>query len=206
MVLIKAQQIWQANTSKACLLQLRTYAAHRQAKRRREAKCQRFVAETLKLGFKRRVFAALDRNRLVALMMYPMSHPMQLKCSLFWLELSFGPMMAAVWEDFPDNKVVYLPQIQNGRIEVLLPNFLAVSRNKRRQSFYFQANNFMAQDVLRAAFRGLKRNRRQMKKFRSYRGQRLEQIKFTIMHICSLKSNRTTERHRNRISRIAGLT
>lgn len=180
----KAEQIWRSNTAKACLCELRAFAGKKILKREWEAKCQLFVAETRLPALKGQVLAALNGNRLLAQCMYPMSHPMQLKCSLLWLELSFGRMMAGVWEDFPGHKIGFVPQIQNGRIEALLPNFLAVSRNKRLQSFFVQANNFMAQDLVRAAFRSLNTNRRRMKRFRAKRTMRMtKQIFMAVKQI-----------------------
>lgn len=53
----------------------------------------------------RKMFNAFDRVRRIAKLIYPMSHPMQLKCACLWLEASFGRLMESVWSEFPDNQV-----------------------------------------------------------------------------------------------------
>ena len=88
-----------------------------------------------------------------------MSCPSQLKCANIWLQASFGELMESVWADFPDQKIGYDKKIQNGQVLPFLNKYLQVSKRPRYQSFFIDANNFMADDAVDKAFRGLKINR-----------------------------------------------
>jgi hypothetical protein len=66
-------------------------------------------------------------------------------------------------------------------VEVLLPNYLAVSKNKRSLGFYHQVNNFMVQDLVRACFAALARHRWEIQAFKLRRLQRAKLLHFTAM-------------------------
>jgi len=58
-----------------------------------------------------RVFKHIRRNIKAQQIDFAVSHPMQLRCALIWLEHSFGPMMNEVWEEMPKQKVTYLKEV-----------------------------------------------------------------------------------------------
>lgn len=67
----------------------------------------------------------------------------------------------------------------------MVPNYLEVSKNKRSLSFYYQVNNFMAQDLLKAAFCSLARNRHRMRSYRKARRFREQNVLFkSLVAVC----------------------
>ena len=61
----------------------------------------------------------------------PMGHKMQLICATILIKSCFHDMMQQVWEDFPDQRIARIREVAGGRVDLVLPNYLKVSKTEK---------------------------------------------------------------------------
>lgn len=61
----------------------------------------------------------------------PMGHRMQLICATILIKSCFHHMMQQVWADFPDQRIDRISEVANGKVDLVLPNYLKVSKTEK---------------------------------------------------------------------------
>ena len=81
-----------------------------------------------------------------------MGHKMQLICATAMIKNSFDEMMQQVWEEFPNQKIGRIAEVANGRVDLVLPNYLKVSKSEKYSKFFIKVNQYMLEDIKAKAF------------------------------------------------------
>ena len=61
-------------------------------------------------------------------------------------------MMQEVWEEFPRQKMERIAEVANGRVDLVLPNYLKVSKSEKYSKFFIKVNEYMLEDIKAKAF------------------------------------------------------
>lgn len=97
-------------------------------------------------------------------------------CARELIKNSFGRLMEEVWRDCPGQKISHCREVQGGRVELPLPNYLAVSKSHKYCEFFIKVNQILLKDLQVKGLRALRINRLRMRQFEQKRQMR--QLRF----------------------------
>lgn len=146
---------------------------------------QRYVRRSQKALIKAKMRRSLQGMRAAVARVKVGSHLKSraaIRCARELLRHSFGPLMEQVWSEHPAQKISYCREVRGGRVELPLPNYLAVSKSHKYCEYFINVNEILLKDVQARAMRALRINRLRMRQFRENRLKRYQRFCFYALY------------------------